>query len=437
MNDINKRPSESSIYVWNITGSIANALLSVIALMIVTRILDDTQADIFSIAWSISQLMATIGTFQIRVYQATDVIGVFKFYQYFVYRLITITIMLVCSYGYVLVRGYTGEKASVVLLICIFRAVDSLADVYEGWFQQKERLDLAGKALTYRIIAAVLGFALTLYITKSIVLSSGTLVLIYVMCFLYYDIRYYHRVVIFRDKIIKKAKGMKWIVSMTREGFPLFINAFLMMSIMNAPKMVLDVFIEQGDLEQGIQTIFNIIFMPASFLNLAYIVFRPLITRMALVWYQGKTKEFVRILLKIVVCLGGIGILLLFGSAVIGIPVLSVIYAIDLRNYKVELLIIIIGGCLYTFAAVLDNALVVIRRQFVLIFAYSLTYVYIKIASEFMIGMWGISGAALSYASAMVVFLVATAVMFVVSFMNANRKIKITKMKKDCGENQV
>ena len=126
MNDINKRPSESSIYVWNITGSIANALLSVIALMIVTRILDDTQADIFSIAWSISQLMATIGTFQIRVYQATDVIGVFKFYQYFVYRLITITIMLVCSYGYVLVRRYTGEKASVVLLICIFRAVDSL-----------------------------------------------------------------------------------------------------------------------------------------------------------------------------------------------------------------------------------------------------------------------------------------------------------------------
>lgn len=66
---------------------------------------------------------------------------------------------------------------------------------------------------------------------------------------------------------------------MTKEGLPLFINAFLMLSIMNAPKMVIDTFIDQGNLNQGLQTVFNIIFMPASFLNLAYIVFRPLITR--------------------------------------------------------------------------------------------------------------------------------------------------------------
>lgn len=41
--------------------------------------LDDREADIFSIAWTISQLMATVGTFQIRVYQATDVQGTFLF----------------------------------------------------------------------------------------------------------------------------------------------------------------------------------------------------------------------------------------------------------------------------------------------------------------------------------------------------------------------
>lgn len=36
MKKINERPSERSIYIWNITGSIANALLSVVLLMIVT-----------------------------------------------------------------------------------------------------------------------------------------------------------------------------------------------------------------------------------------------------------------------------------------------------------------------------------------------------------------------------------------------------------------
>ena len=189
MKKVNERPSERSIYIWNITGSIANALLSVVALMIVTRILDDRQADIFSIAWTISQLMATVGTFQIRMYQATDVTGVFRFRQYLIYRMITIGIMMISSYAYVMIRGYSGEKAVVVLLMCIFRAVDSLADVYEGWFQQKERLDLSGKALTYRIVVAVLGFGVVLFTTRNLILSGAVLVVVYVVCFFVYDIR--------------------------------------------------------------------------------------------------------------------------------------------------------------------------------------------------------------------------------------------------------
>ena len=423
MKKVNERPSERSIYIWNITGSIANALLSVVALMIVTRILDDRQADIFSIAWTISQLMATVGTFQIRMYQATDVTGVFRFRQYLIYRLITIGIMMVSSYVYVVIRGYSGEKAVVVLLMCAFRAVDSLADVYEGWFQQKERLDLSGKALTYRIVAAVLGFGIVLFATRNLILSGVVLVVVYVVCFLIYDIRYHYGVEAFRESEKKGEDGVTWIAKMTIEGFPLFINAFLMMSIMNAPKMVLDVAIEQGSLAQGLQTVFNIIFMPASFLNLAYIVFRPLITKMAIVWNMGKAKEFLKILMKIMVSLFGIGILLLIGSALLGIPVLSIVYAVDLSNYKMELLIIIVGGCMYTFAAVLDNALVVIRKQYILILAYALTYIYIKFAAEVMTEHWGIRGASFSYASAMVVFLVITAVMFAVGFRIEKRKI--------------
>ena len=80
---ITEKPSEKEIYIWNILGSLANAGLSVIILMVVTRTLDNQKADIFSIAWAISQLMATIGCYQIRVLQATDVEEKFTFRQYF------------------------------------------------------------------------------------------------------------------------------------------------------------------------------------------------------------------------------------------------------------------------------------------------------------------------------------------------------------------
>ena len=110
MKAISKKPSEKSIYIWNITGSIANALLSVVVLMLTTRSVSSGEADIFSIAWSISQLMATIGTFQIRVYQATDVRQRFNFKQYWVFRLITLFFMMIISAGYIVGRGYEGNK---------------------------------------------------------------------------------------------------------------------------------------------------------------------------------------------------------------------------------------------------------------------------------------------------------------------------------------
>ena len=421
MNQLNQNPSQRSIYIWNITGSIANALLSIVALMIVTRFLDDRQADIFSIAWSISLLMATVGTFQIRMYQATDVKGVFCFRQYHLFRIITVCVMMVSSYIYILMRGYTGKKALVVMVICLFRAVDSMADVYEGWFQQKERLDLAGKALTYRIIVAVIGFGIGLALTKDLLFSCLILVASYMICYVLFNLRYYKAVDAFRSNVTEGLKGA-WIVKMVMEGFPLFINAFLIASIMNAPKMVLDTVIEQGMLEQGVQTAFNIIFMPASFLNLAYIVFRPLITKMAVMWNVGEEKEFLKILIKVEIALVGIGIVILAGSALIGIPALSFVYAVELAEYKRELLVVIIGGCIYTFAAVLDNALVVIRMQYVLVLSYVVTYLYIKIAAKVMIGSWGVLGGAISYATAMGVFFVVTAVMFAVCFYHVYRK---------------
>lgn len=329
--------------------------------------------------------------------------------------------MMVSSYIYILMRGYTGKKALVVMVICLFRAVDSMADVYEGWFQQKERLDLAGKALTYRIIVAVIGFGIGLALTKDLLFSCLILVASYMICYVFYDLRYYKAVDAFRSNVTEGMKGA-WIVKMVMEGFPLFINAFLIASIMNAPKMVLDTVIEQGMLEQGVQTAFNIIFMPASFLNLAYIVFRPLITKMAVMWNVGEEKEFLKILIKVEIALVGIGIVILAGSALIGIPALSFVYAVELAEYKRELLVVIIGGCIYTFAAVLDNALVVIRMQYVLVLSYVVTYLYIKIAAKVMIGSWGVLGGAISYATAMGVFFVVTAVMFAVCFYHVYRK---------------
>lgn len=423
MKSINEKPTEKSIYIWNIMGSFTNAVLSVVILMLVSRTLNDKQADIFSIAWSISQLMATISTFQIRTYQATDVEECFKFHQYLKFRIVTVLIMMIFSAIYIVAHRYDFYKSIVVFVVCLYRAVDSLADVYEGWFQQKERLDLAGKAITYRIVIGMVGFFISLIITKELLISCVVLLLCYVVCFLVFNIRY-TRVVEVLKKRDSWEKNRKWFVMLAMEGAPLFINAYIMMSISNEPKMLIDAAIARGLMADGQQMIFSVLFLPASVLTLAYIVFRPLLTRMAIMWSNKKMKDFFKIIAIIMCSLLGIAGAILAGSALVGIPVLSIIYGIDLSAYKTELLIIVGGGCFCTFSYVFDNALVVIRKQYLLIIAYIVTWIYIKLISSSLVNQYKIMGAAISYASAMLVFFLAVAIVFFVCLQKSRKKME-------------
>ena len=409
---ITEKPSEKEIYIWNILGSLANAGLSVIILMVVTRTLDNQKADIFSIAWAISQLMATIGCYQIRVLQATDVEEKFTFRQYFEFRIVTIVAMMICSCAYVYIKHYTVYKAIIIIIICGYRAVDSLADVFEGWFQQKERLDLAGRALFIRVIIAIVGGGICLVVMHDLLALSLILLFIYVVGLLLYDIRYYNKLKVLEKQ--KENQKNKWLQGLLVAGTPLFVNAYLLMDIMNTPKIVIDAAIMNGVLQNGSQTIFNIHFMPASVLTLAYIVFRPLLTKMAIEWTMGRIKNFLKIIGSIMCCLLGMSILIIGGSALLGIPVLSVLYAMDLTMYKKELLLIILGGCFCTFSYVLDNALVVIRRQYLLVCAYVVSWAYVKIFAHTFVGKWGIMGAAIVYTTSMLLFLATTLLIFII-----------------------
>lgn len=409
---ITEKPSEKEIYIWNILGSLANAGLSVIILMVVTRTLDNQKADIFSIAWAISQLMATIGCYQIRVLQATDVEEKFTFRQYFEFRIVTIVAMMICSCIYVYIKHYTVYKAIIIIIICGYRAVDSLADVFEGWFQQKERLDLAGRALFIRVIIAIVGGGICLVVMHDLLALSLMLLFIYVVGLLLYDIRYYNKLKVLEKQ--KENQKNKWLQGLLVAGTPLFVNAYLLMDIMNTPKIVIDAAIMNGGLQNGSQTIFNILFMPASVLTLAYIVFRPLLTKMAIEWTMGRIKNFLKIIGSIMCCLLGMSILIIGGSALLGIPVLSVLYAMDLTMYKKELLLIILGGCFCTFSYVLDNALVVIRRQYLLVCAYVVSWAYVKIFEHTFVGKWGIMGAAIVYTTSMLLFLATTLLIFII-----------------------
>ena len=392
----------------------ANAALSVLLLVIVTRLTDTASSDVFSLGWAVAQIMFTIGCFQVRLYQATDASGRFGFRQYLKYRGITIFAMIIASVGYVIINGHTGTKASVILLLCGYKLVDALSDVYQGWFQHKERLDLAGKALTARVAAALVFFTLVLWIKHDIVWACISINISSWICFFLFDIRYIKH----SDTEEKQnaAKGKKWILELTIQCLPLFINFFLVNTIFNAPKLAIDNAILNNELAAGAQTAYSIIFMPAFCINLIYLVFRHIITRMAISWQERDFFKYTRYLTSILLSLLAISAAVCLAGWFLGIPVLQFIYSVDLTGLRPAFMILLAGGCFNAFINAFDNAITVMRKQYALLPMYLITTIEMTVLAPVMIHERGIQGASITFLTSQITLLVLLSGLFLVYY---------------------
>lgn len=166
-----KENIEKNSVFWNMMSSGFNSVVSMFLLWIVTLINGVSDAGVFSLAFSTSQMMLTIGNYGMRNYQATDIRNKYTMGIYLSSRILT-NIVMMCVVGiFVLAEGYYFEKACITILLCFLKVTDAMDDVYGGYYQQHGRLDIAGKVMTIRIAGYVIAFCISLVITHNMILS--------------------------------------------------------------------------------------------------------------------------------------------------------------------------------------------------------------------------------------------------------------------------
>lgn len=406
-----KPATTTQIYFWNMMGSFSNALCSFIFLMIVSRTLVEKQSDIFSLGFSIAQLMYTVATFQMRVFQATDVKEEFRFGQYFGFRICTSVFMIIATVIYIIINGYTGYKAIIIGLLCVYKMFDAVADVFEGLYQQKERLDLSGKFCTLRIIPTVILFAIVsmlfnelLYSTLAIVGTCFAVMFIYVMR---------HTGQFLNGEPIIEF-DIKKMFSMLLKVCPIFIGGFILMYVFNVPKYAIDDATSAGVLSDGSQTIYNIIFMPASVINLLFIFFRPQITKMAIYYAEEEYSKLNRTAIKIALILIGFTFFAAIAGGVIGIPILGIIFAKNLNAVRIDLVIVMLGGGISAVATLVDNLLTIYRKQYLNLIGYNISLIIALIMGNTAVRKTGIYGASITYLVSMLVLLIVLLILYMI-----------------------
>ena len=279
-----KKVTAQKVFFWNILGSMSSAAVSVILLFIVTRALNSASADTYSFAYAIANLFVIVASFQVRDFQATDIREKYSFDTYFVTRIISNVAMVLLLVTYLIFYTNTHSNLGIIFWVSFFRVSEALSDVFQGLFQQKERLDIAGKSLFLRNTISTIVFALTLVISKNLlwsVISQTISSFVFIALFDYPHSKFFHRLNLMSVKPSN-------IINVLKDCLPLFINAFLLVSIYNQPKYALNDIFNQGLIGNGVQRDFSILFTPIFAMNLMIVFLRPMITQLAVFLEEKK-----------------------------------------------------------------------------------------------------------------------------------------------------
>lgn len=412
---IRTNPSDKEIYFWNLLGNLAAAAVSVIYLLIVTRLQSAKIADQYSLAMSISNLWVIIGLFQVRNYQGTDVKKHHSFDSYFLTRILTVLIMTFTIIPYLHLVHYDMSFSSlaIMLLLILYRVSDVFSDLFQGLFQQEERLDIAGKSMLYRYSLSIIILFVGLLFSKSLIFALLILALFNILFVIIYDYQFSKKFVKINFGFLFVLNNLKKCFQIIKICFPLFFYGFILNQIFNEPRLVIALELQKGLLKSGLQRDYNILFMPVFFMSLCVLVIRPLITELSKFWYEKDLQKFDSVVNKLLTILFLIGIIVTTATYFMGVPILSLIFGINLSDNTLALTILVFSGVLYSIALVFENILTIFRKHSYLMIVYILMFIVSKWITKFQVEANGILGAAISFMIVMFVYMLGSFGIFI------------------------
>ena len=374
--------------IWNTAGSLAYGINSFLMLAVVGRIGSIEQAGSFGIAFTTSQLLYIVGIFGINHFQQTDYREEYSFQDYRKAKAFTSIIMVIAWFLTTIILHFSGEKLLLSGLLTVLMLINSIGEMYQSSFFQKNRLDLSGKMLFIRIVVSLFAFVFVSVLTKNIIIALICQILVNLIST--YSLSYYY---IHKYKFEFNRKKASTYQNLIRQCFPLMVSIFIMNLLINIPKYGVEFLLD--DTAQGY---FSMIFIIAQVINLfSQFVFKPLLHQYSELLlnkqYRIFNARFKNQLLLITI--GSITAALLV--YLIGPQMLGFIYCKDLSHLRLAMVIVISGGGALAVSNLFYYVFVIMRKQKSIMLIYSLAIAVSFISTFLLVKFKGIIGASVAF----------------------------------------
>jgi O-antigen/teichoic acid export membrane protein len=297
---------------------------------------------------------------------------------------------------------------------------DAFEDVYFGEYQKNNRLDIASKMWGTRYISTIILMIVLIVVTKNLYLTvvvSTIFTFAVMILFIFLTKEYVSEYE--RPRVGRVFKQL--LVTL-----PLALGAFLTLYIGWAPRDAIDMILK----DETIQAIYNYLSMPVFVVQMMVtFIFNPRIYHISCLWNDRKISDYMKETMKQVAFVVAITLICIAGAAVLGVPVLSMLFNVDLKPYKLDLLIMLVGsGCL-GMATLLGNLLTVMRYQNAILVGY----VIVSVISFFFMGravmIYNVRGAVVFYVAILFLLSLIFAFEFAYGVLKARKTAPATGVK--------
>ncbi len=381
---------------WNILGTGLNSFNSLFLMIFVTRINGTNDAGIFTLAFSTACILYVVGVYSGRVFQVTESNESISDNDYLLGRFITVILMVAAAIIFVFYKRYDVYKAAIVVLLTVYKGLEALSDVLYGMMQKNDELYKVGQSYFVKSVLTLIGFLVIDVVSHNLILSILWVVCIWTISLIVIDYSWAKEYI--RNSVSPSFNNVYIII---KSGFYVFAITFMGMYVTNASKYAIDMY-----LNNHYQAIYGIIIMPATAISLfGQFVFHPYLSQMARFNEERKYKELNKLTLKVVLYIALFGVLGEVAAYLLGIPVLSLLYGVDLKSYKMLLLIIIAAATMYNIGGTFSSMLTTMRKTFVQFVLYIILVIFAWWSADCLTSKYGINGAVYAYSILMIVFI--------------------------------
>ncbi len=315
-------------FSWSLLGNVVYAASQWGVVVVIAKLGTPTMVGQFALAFAIAAPVFMFTNLALRSVQVTDASRDHAFGDYFVLRLVMTALGLAVIAGLLLVTDYDRDIVLVTALVGLAKASESLSDICYGLMQQRERMDLIARSMVLKGVGSLGAVAALLASTGSLVWAVAGLAASWLGLFVVYDLR---RTRLF-DTATADGSAARRPARLRRLAvlaLPLGVAMMLVSLNSSIPRY----FIEEALGERALGFYSALAYLVIGGATVVHALGQSASPRLAQRWAAGDRRGFARLLGRLAAAALGFGGAAWLGAALLGRPVLGLVYTPEYADY--------------------------------------------------------------------------------------------------------